>query len=159
MALLTTVALLRLHLVDDNLLLLAVLLNSTSYSCALNIRSTNLQLSAFANCQNLVKCNGSAVFNAKLLNVDYVTFGYLVLLATGYNKCIQCGSTSLSIIESRSHGGRPVSDILHQPGQCGFLYVTISRLCCQQHFGFCPSKFHGVCAGFVHRFHNQSTMP
>ena len=83
MALLTAVTLLRLHLVDNNLLLLASLVNSTSNSSALNIRSTNLQVSAFANCQDLVECNGSAVFNAELFNVNYVTFGYFVLLATG----------------------------------------------------------------------------
>ncbi len=82
-ALTAAVALLRLHLEDVDFLLLAGLVGSAGNGCTGNIRRANGQALAVANCKHLVKGYSRAVIHAKLFYVDYIAFGYFVLLATG----------------------------------------------------------------------------
>ena len=88
MALSLAVALLGLHLVDADLLALAILDDVAGNDCALNNGSSENGGLFVDDCKNLVKLNGFAGFDVELLYEDNVTLGNTVLLATGYDDCM-----------------------------------------------------------------------
>ena len=80
MALSSAVALLGLHLVDADLLALAILNDVAGNDCTLNNGSSENGGLFVDDCKNLVKLNGFAGFDVELLYEDNVTLGNTLLL-------------------------------------------------------------------------------
>ena len=80
-------ALLGLVLEDGDLLSLAVLDDLSFDGCAFHDGSADLGVLTIQNSQNLLKLNCLLSFSLQLLDVQNITLGYGVLLATGYDNC------------------------------------------------------------------------
>ena len=84
----TTITLLGLHLVNTDLLALAVLDNACGNGSALQNRSTELAAGLVDDGENLVEDDGFTGLNVQLLDKDDVALGNTVLLAAGNDDCI-----------------------------------------------------------------------
>ena len=87
MTLLLLFVLLGLVLEDGDLLSLAVLDSLSLYGSTLHNGSADLGVFAVQNCQNLVELYSSFCLNLQLFDVQDITFGYGLLLTTGYDNC------------------------------------------------------------------------
>ena len=87
MAVFLVISRFSLVLVNDDFLCLAVTDYRCSYRSAGYCRGSYGQ-SVSADCQNLVKVISLACLYAKLLNFDYIAFGYFVLFTTCCNDCV-----------------------------------------------------------------------
>src|SRR5690606_8089875 len=84
MALTLLVVLAPAQLEDTNLIVAAMRKNRGLDDCASNKRSTNLELVAFAHCQNLVKCDFLPNVCRYLFYLQVFAGGNAILLAAGF---------------------------------------------------------------------------
>ena len=96
MTLRSAITLFGFHLINANLLALAVLYDICGNGSAVDNRSAENGVFAVDNCEDLVKLNGLAGFNVKLLDEDNVALCHAVLLAAGHDDSMLHKLTILS---------------------------------------------------------------
>ena len=102
MALSSAVALFRLHLINANLLALAVLDDICGDACAFDNGSTENGIFLVDDCQNTVELNRLACLDIKLLNEDDIALSNTVLLAAGLDYSV-LHELNYPFFRSRSH--------------------------------------------------------
>ena len=74
---------------NANLGTFAIFDNGTGNFRAFDDGTTEFNFLALTDCQNLVERDGRTLLRVKFLNDNLATFGDLVLLAAGFDNCVQ----------------------------------------------------------------------